>query len=202
VTITEFWRRWHMSLSRWFRDYVYIPLGGNRGGRGRTYRNLLVVFVLVGFWHGASWTFLIWGLYHGALLVVERARNLSASPADPWARLGRRALTFLLVVIGWVLFRSPDLGTAAVMLRHLLIPDVGGLTDVVAAALTTQRALILATGLLVALLPPHPVTGPYLESVRSRPAAALRVGIMTAGLAYSSLLVAAGTFSPFLYYQF
>ncbi|MBY8854299.1 MBOAT family protein, partial [Saccharothrix sp. MB29] len=72
VTATEFWRRWHMSLSRWFRDYVYIPLGGNRGGVLQTYRNLTIVFVLTGFWHGANWTFLVWGLFHGALLVVER----------------------------------------------------------------------------------------------------------------------------------
>jgi len=202
VTITEFWRRWHMSLSRWFRDYVYIPLGGNRGGRARTYRNLLIVFVLVGFWHGANWTFLAWGLYHGALLVIERAKGWSDAPGSPGAVLGRRASTFLLVVVGWVLFRSANLGNAAIMLRHLIIPDFGGLTDVVDAALTTQRALILLIGLLVVLLPAYPVTGPYLESVRSRPAAVLRVGVMTAGLAYSSILVAAGTFSPFLYYQF
>ena len=80
VTVTEFWRRWHMSLSRWFRDYVYIPLGGNRRGVARTYRNLAVVFVLTGFWHGAAWTYLVWGLYHGALLVVERAFGLDVAP--------------------------------------------------------------------------------------------------------------------------
>ncbi|HEY3262570.1 MAG TPA: MBOAT family protein [Pseudonocardiaceae bacterium] len=202
ITITEFWRRWHMSLSRWFRDYVYIPLGGNRGGTASTYRNLLVVFVLVGFWHGANWTFLVWGLYHGALLVIERRQHWSAPPAAPAAVFRRRVLTFLLVMLGWVLFRSPDLGSAVTMLWHLVVPDFDGLTDVVAAALTNQRLLILLIALLVVLLPPHPVTGPYLESVRSRQATVLRAGIMTAGLAYSSLLVAAGTFSPFLYYQF
>ena len=71
-SITDFWRRWHMSLSRWFRDYLYIPLGGNRGGKWKTYRNLYIVFALTGFWHGANWTFLVWGLYHGTLLVIER----------------------------------------------------------------------------------------------------------------------------------
>jgi alginate O-acetyltransferase complex protein AlgI len=202
VTITEFWRRWHMSLSRWFRDYVYIPLGGNRGGLAATYRNLLIVFVLVGFWHGANWTFLAWGLYHGALLVIERSQGWAAAPATPRAILARRALTFLLVLLGWVLFRSADLGSALVMLQHMLIPDFGGLTEAVDASLTNQRTLILAIALLVVLLPPHPVTGPYLESVRSRPATVIRVGVMTAGLLYSSVLVAAGTFSPFLYYQF
>lgn len=98
VTITEFWRRWHMSLSRWFRDYVYIPLGGNRAGAGRTYRNLCIVFVLTGFWHGAQWTFLIWGIYHGALLIVERAFGYDTAPKSQAARIGRRALTLVLVV--------------------------------------------------------------------------------------------------------
>jgi alginate O-acetyltransferase complex protein AlgI len=201
VTITEFWRRWHMSLSRWFRDYVYIPLGGNRGGVTSTYRNLVIVFVLVGFWHGANWTFLAWGLYHGALLVIERSRGWTGAPVELPVRLARRAGTFLLVVLGWVLFRSPDLGSAFSMLWHMAIPSYG-LTDAVDAALTNQRALILLIGVLVVLLPAHPVTGPYLESVRSRPATALRVTVMTAGLLYSSILIAAGTFSPFLYYQF
>ena len=202
ATITEFWRRWHMSLSRWFRDYVYLPMGGNRRGSRTTYRNLTIVFVLVGFWHGANWTFLVWGLYHGALLVIERRQGWGVPAADPERLVARRALTLLLVVVGWVLFRSPDLGAALVMLQHMLILDSGGLTDVVDAALTNQRLLILLLAALIFLLPPRPVAGPYLESVRSRPATVFRVGVMTAGLCYSALLVATGTFSPFLYYQF
>jgi len=205
ITITEFWRRWHMSLSRWFRDYVYIPLGGNRFGVANTYRNLLIVFVLVGFWHGANWTFLFWGLYHGALLVIERSQGWSVVPPAAravLARRARRALTFLLVILGWVLFRAADLGSALVMLQHMLVPDFHGLTDIVDATVTNQRIIILLIGLSVVLLPAHPVTGPYLESVRSRPAAVLRISVMTVGLLYSSVLVAAGTFSPFLYYQF
>jgi alginate O-acetyltransferase complex protein AlgI len=202
VTITEFWRRWHMSLSRWFRDYVYIPLGGNRHGPFRTYRNLVIVFVLVGFWHGANWTFLVWGLYHGALLVVERAVGLGGAPAGRWPRIARRALTLLLVVIGWVFFRAASLGQAFVMLGHLLVPDSRGLPDLVSATLTHQRTVILLVSLLVVLLPTHPVTGPLLESSRTRTATAIRIGVMTAGLAYSAILIASGTFSPFLYYQF
>lgn len=202
ASITEFWRRWHMSLSRWFRDYVYVPLGGNRAGARTTYRNLLIVFVLVGFWHGANWTFLLWGLYHGALLVLERSRGWQLASTEPGASVARRALTLLLVVVGWVLFRSPDAGYALTMLRHMLVLDFAGLSDVVNAALTNQRLLILLLAALVALLPTRPVTGPYLESVRTRPASALRLTVMTAGLAYSALLVATGTFSPFLYYQF
>jgi alginate O-acetyltransferase complex protein AlgI len=202
VTITEFWRRWHMSLSRWFRDYVYVPLGGNRHGVARTYRNLCVVFVLTGFWHGANWTFLVWGMYHGALLVMERGLGWNHSPLGWWSRLGRRALTMLLVVIGWVFFRAPDLGKALTVLGHMLVPDLAGLTDVVGSALTNQRTVILLLALVIVLVPTDPVTGPYLESSRSRPATAIRLAVMTGGLAYAAILVATGTFSPFLYYQF
>ncbi|UZE48095.1 MBOAT family protein [Rhodopseudomonas sp. P2A-2r] len=108
LSITEFWRRWHMTLSRWFRDYVYIPLGGNRRGHRRTYFNLLVVFVLCGLWHGAAYTFLLWGLYHGALLVAERAGGgfllARLPPLLAWA------VTLLLVIVGWVFF-EPERST-------------------------------------------------------------------------------------------
>jgi alginate O-acetyltransferase complex protein AlgI len=202
VTITEFWRRWHMSLSRWFRDYVYIPLGGNRHGPAKTYRNLCIVFVLTGFWHGANWTFLIWGLYHGALLIIERGFDKGESPTSRWPALLRRLLTLVLVVIGWVFFRATNLNQALVMLGHMLLPDFAGLSDAVNAALTNQRLVILLLALLVFFLPASPVTGPLLESSRTRPATLLRTGVMTVGLAYAAILVASGTFSPFLYYQF
>ncbi|MGH3753536.1 MAG: MBOAT family O-acyltransferase [Pseudonocardiaceae bacterium] len=202
ASITEFWRCWHMSLSRWFRDYVYIPLGGNRAGARATYRNLWIVFALAGLWHGANWTFLVWGLYHGTALVIERRHGWGVAAAEPGHRVARRALTLLIVMVGWVLFRSPDLGTALVFLQHMAIPEAVGLTDTVAASLTNQRLAILLLAALVFLLPARPVTGRYLESVRSRPATVLRVGVMTVGLLYSALLVATGTFSPFLYYRF
>ncbi|MBW4718871.1 MBOAT family O-acyltransferase [Saccharothrix obliqua] len=202
VTVTEFWRRWHMSLSRWFRDYVYIPLGGNRTGVLRTYRNLGIVFVLTGFWHGANWTFLVWGLFHGALLIVERRFHWDSAPAGRFARIGRRALTALLVVIGWVFFRAADLGAAGTMIGHLLVPDFGGLGDTVAAAATNQRIVLLLLASLIVLLPAHPVSGPYLESSRGKVAVAARVSLMTVGVLYAAVLVASGTFSPFLYYQF
>ena len=105
VSMTDFWRRWHMSLSRWFRDYVYVPLGGNRMGTRTTIRNLLFVFLLTGLWHGAAWTFVLWGLFHGVLLVIERLTGINAL-ADDRAAGGRRAATLVLVMIGWVLFRS------------------------------------------------------------------------------------------------
>ncbi len=202
VTITDFWRRWHMSLSRWFRDYVYIPLGGNRGGVVQTYRNLSIVFVLTGFWHGANWTFLVWGLFHGGLLVLERRFGWDSAPAATRTRIARRVLTMLLVVIGWVFFRSADLGTAFTIIGHMLLPDFGGLTDAVAAAATNQRIVLLVLALAIVAMPDHPVSGPYLESSRDKIATAARVSLMTVGVGYAAILVASGTFSPFLYYQF
>jgi alginate O-acetyltransferase complex protein AlgI len=136
------------------------------------------------------------------VLVIERRRGWGVAAGEPGQRLARRALTLLIVVFGWVLFRSPNLGTALVFVQHMVILDPGGLTDVVDASLTNQRLAILLLAALVFLLPTRPVTGPYLESVRSRPATVLRVGVMTVGLFYSALLLATGTFSPFLYYRF
>jgi alginate O-acetyltransferase complex protein AlgI len=109
-SVTEFWRRWHISLSTWFRDYLYIPLGGNRKGSARTCSHLLVVFVLCGLWHGASWTFVLWGLYHGAFLVAERAtRGRGPLPVPTPVR---HAYTLAVVLAGWVLFRAESLPQA------------------------------------------------------------------------------------------
>lgn len=109
-SITEFWRRWHISLSAFMRDYLYIPLGGNRVGRLRLYFNLWVVFLLSGFWHGASWNFLLWGAWHGLFLAAERAFLLKLLTRVP--RPVAVTFTFLIILFGWVLFRSPDLSYA------------------------------------------------------------------------------------------
>lgn len=104
TSITEFWRRWHISLSSWFRDYLYIPLGGNRRGELRTYLNLFIVFVLCGLWHGAAWTFIFWGLFHGLLLIIERTGFLSVLNKTPI--LFKHIYTLFFINMGWVLFRS------------------------------------------------------------------------------------------------
>lgn len=117
ASITEFWRRWHISLSSWFRDYVYIPLGGNRCSRGRHIFNLLLVWFLTGLWHGANWTFLLWGLYYGLLLLLEKYPLRHAAPKVPSAV--RRVITLILVILGWVLFRSDTAALAGQYLRAM-----------------------------------------------------------------------------------
>ena len=117
-SITEFWRRWHISLSSWLRDYLYVPLGGNRHGRGRTYANLMLTMLLGGLWHGAAWTFVLWGAYQGALLALERAcgrRPLYGSLPRP-ARIG---LTFVLVLLGWTIFRAESFAELSAMAAGL-----------------------------------------------------------------------------------
>ena len=119
-SITDFWRRWHQSLSRWLRDYLYVPLGGNRRGAGRTYVNLALVMLLGGLWHGAAWNFVLWGAFHGVLLAVERMRG-KRGLFDPLPVPLRRGGTFLLVLFSWVLFRADDLGVAGVRLGEMLL---------------------------------------------------------------------------------
>jgi D-alanyl-lipoteichoic acid acyltransferase DltB (MBOAT superfamily) len=120
-SVTEFWRRWHISLSSWLRDYLYIPLGGSREGRFRTYRNLMLTMLLGGLWHGASWNFLIWGGYQGGLLAIERAVRGDRAADDEWNWTYplRAVFTFGLILIGWVFFRAADLGQSITVLGQM-----------------------------------------------------------------------------------
>ncbi|GGO81064.1 MBOAT family O-acyltransferase [Nonomuraea cavernae] len=201
-SITDFWRRWHMSLSRWFRDYVYIPLGGNRHGRLATYRNLCVIFVLCGLWHGADWTFLAWGLYHGMLLVFERACGFDRLPENVLVLVARRAVTFLLVVVGWVFFRAETMTEAVHMLGAMFTWQPGAPDEFVVFALDRQRSLILVLALAVVLFPVTFSFGRLVETGRGPVATAARAVMTWVAAPYAGVLVAAGTFSPFLYYQF
>ena len=118
ANISEFWRRWHMTLSRFLRDYLYVPLGGNRGGALRRYRNLMLTMLLGGLWHGAGWTFVVWGCLHGVYLVLHHAWRAFSANAAP--RLWGRALTMLAVIAAWVVFRAPDLATAGDILHAMV----------------------------------------------------------------------------------
>ena len=201
-SITEFWRRWHMTLSAWFRDYLYIPLGGNRHGPVRTYRNLVVVFLLCGLWHGASWTFVLWGLWHGLFLVLERAglgRVLGRLPAAAgWA------YALLAVMLGWVLFRAPSLHAAARVWRGLVgLNGAGGALGPDLARVWTPGVMaLMGVGFLLSVF--------GLGSLRRRPllGGAGRLGGLVDSAAVCGLLVlcvlavAGGGYSPFLYYRF
>jgi alginate O-acetyltransferase complex protein AlgI len=197
-SITEFWRRWHMTLSRWFRDYVYVPLGGNRHAGGRTYANLFTVFVLCGLWHGAGYTFLAWGLYHGALLCLERV-------AGKRAGLSRHAvlanlLTLLLVVIGWVIFRASSLDQAVHFLgRMFLLTQPDWVYFGISYYLRPDTLFYLTVGAILALTPTSMLSLPPIASARGL---ACRSALSLAVLGYSVLLLAANSFNPFIYFRF
>ncbi len=142
-SITEFWTRWHISLSTWFRDYLYIPLGGNRGGERRTRRNILLVFAISGFWHGASWTFLAWGLYHGAWVMLERQPWFAAYQRAP--RVLRHLTTMLIVTFGWVLFRAESFAQVGDFAAAMIgISDAGETPAVVWGEFLPRRSELFA----------------------------------------------------------
>lgn len=211
-SITEFWRRWHISLSSWFRDYVYIPLGGNRAGTAKTVRNLLVVFLLTGVWHGAAWTFVIWGLYHGAFLLFERfglARILAAAP-----RLVGHVYALLVVAVGWVLFRAETLPQAldylAAMTAVAKVPPLPLGTRVL---LDAQTLAALAAGVVFAgptlswlldrLRTPRLSPSHTLERrLDTQAVHVLATPALIVGLILSVAILAGTTLNPFLYFRF
>ena len=203
--ITEFWRRWHISLSTWFRDYLYIPLGGSRKGKRRTYLNLTAVFVLCGMWHGASWTFLIWGGYWGVLLAIERA-GLGAALERRW-RPFRHAYLMLAVIIGWAIFRADTLRHAASMLEAMAGFGVGepSLTPI-EQYLRPSVATTLVFAALLSIIPSSPKKLPRLD-LRRISAMQLATYVVNRAaiiaLAFLCLLsVAGGSYNPFIYFRF
>jgi len=216
-SVQEFWRRWHISLSTWFRDYLYIPLGGNRVSPARRYRNLITVFFLCGLWHGASWNFVIWGLWHGAFLVVERVmsksptRQLTKSPTSPpsgvfawpiWPHL----YTMLVVMIGWVFFRAETLPGALAFLKAMSGTTAAAPTPyTVWWYLTPELWLALAAG-AVGSAPWVPALSARLARVE-RPRLAWGVDLLgtatlMALLVASILSMSARTYNPFIYFRF
>ncbi|MCH2232352.1 MAG: MBOAT family protein [Crocinitomicaceae bacterium] len=130
-SITDFWKRWHISLSTWFRDYVYIPLGGNRRVKWRWYYNLFITFVISGFWHGAKWTFLIWGAFHGVLLIIEILFKARKPPQKFGSRVLRVFLTFVLVCFGWIFFRANSLSDAIYIYQNMFTGLLQDCSDVI-----------------------------------------------------------------------
>jgi alginate O-acetyltransferase complex protein AlgI len=201
-SVTEFWRRWHMSLSRWFRDYLYISLGGNRGTPLATYRNLVIVFLITGLWHGAAWTFVLWGGYHGVLLLIERVLGVGrGDPGDDRADPLGQARTVAVVLFGWILFRSPDIGHAIGYMGSLLRPGPE-LPVSMTRALDPLAIIVLAIGCASVLLPRDWVTGVRLEQAQIPAVRAMRLAVIAVVFPAAISFLVAGDFSPFLYFQF
>jgi alginate O-acetyltransferase complex protein AlgI len=201
-SIREFWRRWHISLSNWFRDYLYVPLGGNRRGRVREYANLVVVFLLCGLWHGASWPFVLWGAWHGAFLVIERAGFGRVLARAGWMA---HAYALVAVMLGWVLFRCDTLAHAAGYFAAL-----GGWNDAdplrhpLAEWLDPWTLVTLAAAIVLAA-PAAPRLARWRDGLLVRGGAvagALDAVAVTALLVVTTAFLAAGTYNPFIYFRF
>lgn len=199
-SITDFWRRWHITLSTWFREYVYIPLGGNRRGRARQYFNLAVVWLLTGLWHGASWNFVLWGLFYLILLVAEKAFLLRLLERNRLTRVLGHIGALLLVGIGWMIFDHTDLGEAFRIIGGLFGIGTAGF----AAATVSWQALRLLPLLAVsvAAATPYP-TRLWNRLTGRRPAlTVLEPILLVAVLALSVACAVRSDYSPFLYFNF
>ena len=196
ASVTEFWRRWHISLSSWLRDYLYVPLGGSRRGPRRTYVNLAIVMLLGGLWHGAAWTFVIWGGLHGTLLALERAQGKTAL----YSRLPRPArvlATFVLVSIGWVFFRAADLGEAMRYLQTMLGFGVVEPSRAVLAGVLYQPYLVGSVAVAALVTWGCPQTWDWTRQLTA-PRAALTVAALLVSLA----VLSTQSYNPFIYFIF
>ena len=199
-SITEFWRRWHISLSSWFRDYVYIPLGGNRVSKSRHIFNLMVVWFLTGLWHGAAWNFIVWGIYYGVVLVLEK--YVWGAIVDRWPSVLQHIYALVLVLVGWVFFFSPSLGAA---LRYLFAMVGGGagfaskevffviLTHWLFYLLAVIGSTTLGSRMLRAIL-----NVSENHTVRTVITQVVFFGMLAISVAY----LIADTYNPFLYFRF
>jgi alginate O-acetyltransferase complex protein AlgI len=210
-SIRDFWRRWHISLSTWFRDYLYIPLGGNRCSERRNKFNLVLVFLLCGLWHGANWTFVIWGLYHGAFIVLEHgpAGRVLERVWRPW----RHLYALLVVLVGWVFFRAGTFNQALAYLANM-----GGFTfakgpqNAFPTLLTHQETWALIAAIILSTpfwAQARDWTARKLENLPGAWGAAVQSTgacaqfLLAAGLLIiSSAWLAGGTYNPFIYFRF
>ena len=210
-SVREFWRRWHISLSGWFRDYLYIPLGGNRCSEPRNWFNLVIVFFLCGLWHGASWTFVVWGLYHGAFLVLERTRFGAFVGRLP--RVLRHGYALVAIIFGWVLFRADSFPQATAFFANMLgLAPHGADAQLLARYVTHETIFALVAGAIFSM----PVWE-WLRRIAARTVAGLsdpaRVVVVSVGttlecalvvalLFLSSVWLAGSTYNPFIYFRF
>jgi len=205
-SITEFWRRWHISLSSWLRDYLYIPLGGSRLGPTRTYVNLVLVMLLGGLWHGANWTFVLWGGWHGGWLALERATGWNRIADTRWIALPG---TLLVVLLGWVMFRADSVADAFALYGGMLGQNGLGIRADTLLDVTHEAMLTLAVACFVVAI--EPMMGSLRQTNIAAPAgdgaAVMRqpivMPLLLSLLATVTILkLAESSQTPFLYFQF
>ena len=201
TSITDFWRRWHMSLSSWFKDYVYIPLGGNRKGLKRQIINIFIVWFLTGLWHGANWNFILWGVYFGTILLIEKVFLLKVLDKTP--KVINRIYVLFTVLISFILFSNEDLNIALQNIKGLFVSDVGVVSNVSSYYLTSYLVVILigiigSTPLLKNLINKLSSKNEKIKKVIN----VLEPVVLTMLLIISVSYIIDGSFNPFLYFRF
>ncbi len=204
TSVTDFWRRWHISLSTFFRDYVYIPLGGNRKGKIKTYLNLLIVWFLTGLWHGASWNFILWGLYFFIFLVIEKVGLLNLLKKSP-SFVGR-IYSLIVVFFGWILFRFSDFKFIPIVIKGLLGMNGNGLLDFETKALLSSNIFFI----IIAVLSVTPLAKTIKEFLvkkcdtekKKKVLFVLETAFPVIVLIFSTLALVGDSYNPFLYFQF
>jgi alginate O-acetyltransferase complex protein AlgI len=200
TSISEFWRRWHITLGTWFREYLYIPLGGNRKGNARTYLNLFIVFAVTGLWHGANMTFVVWGLYHGFFMIIER---LGFSKVLKKCKPLAHVYAVLVFVIGWVLFRAKDLHTGLTIIKRMVLPWKYTVSSHVMTMLSVQSILALILGIIgCGILQRLCETKAGAAVAAKWKNSAAEMVFLFVILFYSMILLASGAYNPFIYFQF
>ena len=208
TSIQDFWRRWHISLTRWFTDYVYIPLGGNRRGFAKQCRNVLIVFLLSGFWHGASWNFVVWGLFHGVCMVgsmciarIRKGKKRILPPVIGWL------VTMTLVNISWIFFRAPSISDACQILMQVFVnPLGGGISEMLSAfgirGIKALRLLVVLPGWLILERFPDEIDQ-CCQSKKKLCLAAVIFVVMVTAIEFSWLgMMASGGENEFIYFRF
>lgn len=199
TSIKEFWRRWHISLSSWFRDYLYISLGGSRVGNKRLYLNLFIVFFVTGLWHGASWSFVVWGLFHGIFIVIERIGfgDVLQKAWKPFQHL----YTLLVVLVGWVFFRAETLSGAIEYLQQMFVPSSGlAATNSYLSFLYLNSYTILF--LIIAIICSTPVYQFFDKKLQTSQGAIFRIVVLFTLFILSVIYLGAGSYNPFIYFRF
>lgn len=199
LSIQEFWRRWHISLSSWFRDYVYIPLGGSRKGARRTYINLFIVFLLTGVWHGANFTFISWGLMYALLLIIERLFLKKLLEKNP-VKFINHIYTIFFVMIGWILFRSDNLVQAKIYIMQLFTKSGGDYT--VLSYLSLKLIIVMIFAVLFSGMVQNLLKGIYEKNKDKTAVAVLDYAVQIVLLVVSIFMVVSGTYNAFIYFQF
>jgi len=198
TSFTDFWRRWHISLSTWIKEYLYIPLGGNQGSKTRVYFNLWICFLLSGLWHGASWTFVLWGAYHGLFLILDKLFWLNKTKKLPY--FFRASVTLILVMFGWVIFRSKDFNQVIIYLQKLISPLDHGAAYI---DITNNIWFMIVIGSMIsiaAMLPGYDKLNKYYLSFRYRLSLE---SLFFAALGLLAICKVVGmTYHPFLYFRF